>query len=362
MHKLNVQSFRNLNHLEMMPSPGMNVIHGRNAQGKTNLLEAVFLLSTLRSFRTRQLQESLQFGRSSALIQGTVHTNRSSHSLSVALEEKGKTALLDRKRADAVHYLGVFHVFLFSYPMLEVVRGGPEERRKFLDRSISMTSPGYLLELIQYHRAVRQKNALLLMMQKGQVSRKEGFAEMYSFNRQLAEHGYQVVQERIQYLEDLQSLLRERQQMFFQKDQRLRAERISVFRGSVEEMNEVLSRNMEKEAVRGLSLIGPHRDEVRFTIDGKELRKYGSSGQHRAFLFLMLLAQIELYEKWRQDAPVVLLDDLDSELDREKIHTFLSEIEDRYQTFISTSRRELFVENKKACLFEIESGVLRKSA
>lgn len=362
MQKLNVQNFRNLNELEMIPSGRMNVIYGKNAQGKTNLLEAVFLLSTLRSFRTSRLQETVPFGKSDTLLQATVQTIRSNHTLSLAFAQGEKVALLDRKKTDALHYMSVFHVFLFSFSMLEVVRGGPDERRRFLDRSISMTSPGYFSELIQYHRAVKQKNALLMMIQNGQVRRREGLAEIHSFNEQLAEHGYQVVDHRLRYLKQLQQLLREKQGMFFGRDQKLTAERMSPFQGSIKEMKEVLSAQVEKEMARGLSMVGPHRDEVRFAMDGRELRKYGSSGQHRAFLLLMLLAQMELYERWRQDPPVILLDDLDSELDHEKIRSFLAEVEGRYQTFISTSRRELFSGNSKALFFEIESGELRRSA
>ena len=113
---------------------------------------------------------------------------------------------------------------------------------------------------------------------------------------------------------------------------------------------------MERELLRGMCLMGIHRDEIRMTINGRELRKYGSSGQHRAFLLLILLAQLELYERWREDRPVLLLDDLDSELDRRRIQAFLGEIRSRYQTFISSSRRDLFSQSEDFRLFEIVSG------
>src|SRR3990172_10671319 len=119
----------------------MNVIFGENAQGKTNLLEAIFVLSTLRSFRTRHLPEALQFGEVSAFLQGTVQSGHAKHAMTVSFHEGERVAILDRKKAEPLHYLGRFNVFLFSYSLLEVIRGGPEERRKFIDRSIAMTRP-----------------------------------------------------------------------------------------------------------------------------------------------------------------------------------------------------------------------------
>ena len=128
----------------------MNVIYGDNAQGKTNLLESIYVLSTLRSFRTRNWPELMTFGESSCLLEGTVQSGHSKHTLTVSFEKSGRHVLLDRKKADPLFYLGVLNVFLFSYPLLDVIRGGPEDRRKFFDRSISVSRPGYLPVLMQY--------------------------------------------------------------------------------------------------------------------------------------------------------------------------------------------------------------------
>ena len=185
----------------------MNVIYGENAQGKTNLLEAVYLLSTLRSFRTRNLIETLRFGEGGSIVEGNIQTVHGKHLLAVNLEKTEKHAFLDRKRVDSLGYLGVLNVFLFSYPLLEVVRGGPEERRKFIDRSIAMSRPAYLPVLMQYHRALKQKLALLAMLQKGESGRKEGLRSLHAFNQQLLEHGLEIVEYRTAYLNQLQELL-----------------------------------------------------------------------------------------------------------------------------------------------------------
>src|SRR3989304_8326424 len=328
LQRFSAQRFRNLNDLELTPAAGMNVIYGENAQGKTNLLEAVHVLSTLRSFRTRHLPETLQFGETSSLLQGSIQSGPSKHALTVSLDQKQKFAMLDRKKVDALQYLGVFNTFSFCFPLLEVVRGGPEDRRKFLDRSIAVSKPAYLPVLLQYHRVIKQKNALLLLLQRGEMGRKEGWDEAASFNQQLLEHGLEIVRERTGYLSQLQQLLREGQQLFFDRDVSLGIELRSSFLTSPEEAQRSLERNLDREVTRGISLIGPHRDEVRLTADGRDLRKYGSSGQHRAFLLLLLLAQLELYERWREDRPVLLLDDLDSELDQRKIRSFVEGIQD----------------------------------
>jgi DNA replication and repair protein RecF len=358
LQRFSAQGFRNLADLEMSPASGMNVIYGANAQGKTNLLEAIFVLSTLRSFRTRLLPESLRFGEASALLQGSVKNTQSKHLLSVFLQEGKKVAMLDRKNVSSLNYLGVFDVFLFSFPFLEIIRGGPEERRRFLDRSITISRPGYLPVLLQYHRAVRQKTALLLSLQRGEVNRKDALPELASFNQQLLQHGLEIVGERVEYLNRLQELVSRKQQLFFEKDLSLGIELKSSFLGSREDVERNLDRIVDREIAAGFCLLGPHRDEICMSVDDRELRKYGSSGQHRAFLLLLLLSQLELYERWREERPVLLLDDLDSELDEKRIQAFLGEVRNRYQTFLSSSREGLFFQEGNAGFFEIREGSL----
>jgi DNA replication and repair protein RecF len=358
LERFSAEHFRNLSKVEISLIAGMNVIYGENAQGKTNLLEAIYVLSTLRSFRTRQLNEVIQFGEKSALVHGKLQRGAIHHSLAVCVETDGKQASQDRLNVDAMHYVGLFDVFLFSFPLLEVVRGGPEERRRFFDRAIAVTRPGYLATLMLYHRALKQKNALLVSIQRNEVARNEGVSQLNSFNRQLIEHGEAIVKERTKYLNELQQLLDQKQQLFFSEISRFEVQLKSTFTGSGEESERLLQRNIDREIARGVSLFGVHRDEFLLSLNGNELRKYGSSGQHRACLLLMLLAQLQLYENLREDRPVLLLDDLDSELDQKRIQAFLSEISGKYQTLISTSRRELFAARNDIQLFEIQGGKL----
>jgi DNA replication and repair protein RecF len=359
LQKFTAQRFRNLQDLDLSPGSGMNVIFGENAQGKTNLLEAIFILSTLRSFRTRHLSETLQFGELGGLLQGMVQCGQSKHQLGISLGgERERQLVLNRKKVDTLQYIGVFNVFLFSYPLLEVIRGGPEERRKFLDRSIAISKPGYLPVLLQYHRAVRQKNALLQSLQRAEVSRKETIEEIRSFNVQLLQHGLEVVSQRSAYVTELQQLLQNRQDLFFDSDVRLSTRLRSSFLAPEKQVETTMERGIDREIAYGSCLFGAHRDEVLMTMNDRELRKYGSSGQHRAFLLLLLLAQLELYERWREDRPVLLLDDLDSELDQRRIRSFLEAVKTRYQTFISSSRPELFSGNGDMRRFEILSGKL----
>lgn len=333
----------------------MNVIYGENAQGKTNLLEAIYVLSTLRSFRTHHLGETVQFGKPEAVVEGEVQSRFGNHSMLVMLKETERVAALDHKKADALHYLGTLNTFSFSFPVLGVIRGGPEERRRFLDRSIAMSRPSYLPELMNYNRALKQKNTLLVQLQRKESKRKEGIEEIRSFNEQLLEHGMRILSDRIEYIRVLQDLLKQKQTLFFRQDRSLEIQLKSSFSGSAKENFELLDRLVDREIVRGHALAGIHRDEIVLTMNGKEIRKFGSSGQHRAFLLLMMLAQLSLYEQWREDRPVLLLDDLDSELDEGKIRRFLDELSGNYQTLISSSRKDLF---SNVRLFEIQEGRL----
>lgn len=358
LERFTARNFRNLTDLEIRFNGGMNVIYGENAQGKTNLLEAIYVASTLKSFRTRNLLESLQFGQSVALLTGVVRTKQSSHQLMVALDKSTRIASLDHKKTDTLNYLGCFNVFLFSYPLLEVIRGGPEERRRFIDRSIAVSKPGYLPVLMQYHRALRQKNALLGALQRREIGKTDGCNGVRAFNTQLVDRGLEIVQQRMRYLVLLQDFLKSKRALFFPEDSDLGIEVNSTYLSGREEIQKRLEENLEREIARGVSLLGIHRDEIRMTFNGREIRKYGSSGQHRAFLLLLVLAQLELYERMREDRPVLLLDDLDSELDETRIRSFLNEVQDRYQTIISTSRKELFLRDRKVRMYEITAGKL----
>jgi DNA replication and repair protein RecF len=190
------------------------------------------------------------------------------------------------------------------------------------------------------------------------MSRREGWNSLMAFNQQLLEHGLEIVRYRTSYLDQLQELLLEKRQLFFDSELNLEAHLVSSFQASREDVETKMQGAAEREMARGICLMGVHRDEVKFLVNGNELRRYGSSGQHRAFLLLVLLAQLELYERWREDRPVLLLDDLDSELDERRIHSFLKEIRNRYQTWISSTRRELFAGQTDHRFFEIRSGSL----
>jgi DNA replication and repair protein RecF len=358
LEKFTAHRFRNLCEIDLTPGPAMNVIFGENAQGKTNLLEGIFILSTLRSFRTRHLSETLQFGEPGGLLQGMIQCGQSRHQLGISLGETERQLVVNRKKVDTLQYIGVFNVFLFSYPLLEIIRGGPDERRKFLDRSISVSKPGYLPVLLQFHRALKQKNALLQSLQRGDVGKREAVEELRSFNVQFVQHGLEIARYRSDYVAELQQILQTKKELFFEPDVRLNMGLRSTFLVPEKEIMANLDRSIEREILHGSCLIGIHRDELLITVNDRELRKYGSSGQHRAFLLLLLLAQLELYEKWREDRPVLLLDDLDSELDQKRIRSFLDAVKTRYQTFISSSRPELFSGNGDMQRYEIVAGKL----
>jgi DNA replication and repair protein RecF len=358
LQRFTAQRFRNLMDIDLTPGSSMNVIFGENAQGKTNLLEAIFILSTLRSFRTRHLSETLQFGEAEGILQGLVQCGQSKHQLGISLGEGERQLVINRKKVDTLQYIGIFNVFLFSYPLLEIIRGGPEERRKFLDRSISVSRPGYLPVLLQFHRSIKQKNALLQSAQRGEIARREALEEIRAFNVQLVRNGLEIASYRQAYVSELQQLLKNKQELFFESDVRLAMSLRTSFLVPEKEVELNLERGIEREIAHGSCLIGIHRDELSITLNDRELRKFGSSGQHRAFLLLLLLAQLELYEQWRQDRPVLLLDDLDSELDQRRIRSFLEAIKARYQTFISSSRPELFPGNGDMKRYEIAAGKL----
>jgi DNA replication and repair protein RecF len=361
---IEVTNFRNLTG-KLVWGPHLNIIFGRNGQGKTNWLEAIYVLARTKSFRTQRLQEAIKFNESLAVVQGTVTSGQEIvRDLQVTLQNNTKTIQVNGKREALTRYLTQLQVFSFTAADLEIVRGMPDARRRFLDRSIASIKPAYIQTVTDYGRVLKQKNKLLQIASESQY-RVEHLADLLGpWNDQLVQLGAEVHRERSKYVERLNQTL-ERQ--LFDRKEIITRYLSSVARdesaGSYEEgLRERLKLRMPAEMASGHALIGPHRDDLEIHLDGREIKVFGSSGQQRSALLLLDLAAISLYNLDSNDAPVFVIDDVDAELDEGRIRHLLEYLENRTQTFITTSKRthvEGFL--SRAEVFEIEQGMVRES-
>jgi DNA replication and repair protein RecF len=361
---LEVSNFRNLTG-KITWGPQLNIIYGNNGQGKTNWLEAIHILARTKSFRTQRLQETIRFGEQVATISGRVKAGSElERDLQVTLQNNAKTILVNSKREVLTRYLTQLQVFSFTAADLDVVRGMPEARRRFLDRGLSSIKPAYLRTIVDYNRVVKQKNKLLQAANESEFSLDKTEDLVAPWNEQLVQLAVVIHREREAYLTSLNAVLE--RQLFDRRD--ISARYLSSLEGKGDLTDyEALLRSrltlrMPAELASGHSLIGPHRDDVEILLDGREIKAYGSSGQQRSALLLLDLAAISVYNLASNNHPVFIIDDVDAELDERRIRHLLEYLENRTQTFITTSKRS-HVEGffSRANVYEIEEGKVRSS-
>jgi DNA replication and repair protein RecF len=364
--RIEAAGFRNLDGLGEF-GPGLNIFYGDNAQGKTNWLEAIYVLGNTKSFRTSQLRECITFDAPQCLLRGTTLRGTLSKQIQVALTDTTKELYVNGKREAVIRYLGNLDVFVFSLEEMDVIRGDPGERRRFLDRGIVATTPGYLNTIAQYNHVLKQKNKLLNAAAESE--RPAAFiAQVEAWNEEMIEYGAALHHARMNYVERLNQVLAENDygRAIFA------AERVSVrYRSQLEgkgDLNnfmelfrERLGARLQAELAAGHALIGPHRDDLEILADQREVSRYGSAGQQRSALLLLDLAQVSIYNRVYEESPVLLIDDIDAELDRGRIEALISSLEGRAQTFVSTSRRAIANRYRdRATVFYVEGGRARR--
>ncbi|MBA3242956.1 MAG: DNA replication/repair protein RecF [Acidobacteria bacterium] len=359
LESLEAHQFRNLNG-KVTWGEGLNIIYGENGQGKTNWLEAIYLLATTKSFRTQRPQEAIRFGVDLAVIRGSVARSRNvRRDLQVTLQGSTKTLSVNEKRETVTNYLSQLHVVAFTADELEVVRGGPEARRKFLDRGVVSLHHTYIQTLADYQRVIKQKNRLLQDIAESELNLDKARELIEPWNRQLVSLGTTIHQARSDYVERLQKSLQRR--LFEREEITIRYVSALEGRGDLSNyealIRERLSFRLQAEIASGYALIGPHKDDLQILFDGRDIRPYGSSGQQRSALILLDLAAISVYYSWHNEYPIFLLDDVDAELDKRRIIQLLEYLKERTQTFVTTSKESLVSEfSSSANVFEVKGG------
>ena len=368
--EIEATNFRNLSG-KIVWGSNLNIIYGNNGQGKTNWLEANYLLARTKSFRTQRLQESIKFGEQVAVVRGKVTSASSSdrvagieRDLQVTLHDNSKTIFVNTKREPLTRYLTQLQIFSFTASDLEVVRGTPEARRRFLDRGISSIRPSYLKTIADYNRVIKQKNKVLQVANESELSLAKTEDLLGPWNDQLVKLGGVIHREREEYVAGLNGVLE--RQLFERRDVTTRYVSSLEGKGDLSDYESLLQERirlrLQAEVSAGYALIGPHRDDLEIHLDGREIRAFGSSGQQRSALLILDLAAISLYNLTVNDHPVFLIDDVDAELDEKRITHLLEYLENRTQTFITTSKRN-HVEGffSRANVYEIAEGRVRSS-
>ncbi len=339
------ENFRNLSG-RIECGNGLNIIFGENGQGKTNWLEAIYILATTKSFKTSRLQEAIEFSTQTAIIRANVYRSAEiTRNLQVILEGNTKTLTVNNKKETAAGFLGQLHTIIFNSDELEIVRGSPGGRRKFLDEGIVSIYPAFIQTLSDYNRVIKQKNSLLQSARDKEYPLEKVETLLEPWNEQLIQLASRIYKARIRFVERLNEVLEKK--LFEKEEVAIRYLSSLEGKGDLSDfaalLEERLKLRVQAEMFSGYSLIGTHRDDLEINFDGKDLRKFGSSGQQRSALLILLIATLSVFYEQHEEYPVFLLDDIDAELDYKRIGRLLEYLDNKSQTFVTTSK-ESFVE------------------
>ena len=339
LSRVTTQNFRNLEPDEVAFHPNANLVVGRNGQGKTNLLEAIYFLATTKSFRTSRVTALFKFDQPSVFVSGALQRDGIEKTLSVGLETgetKRRVLMINGEKVTLPHYLNAMAVFAYSASRLDIIRGTPEERRRFLDRGIASVNPAYLEQLTRYTRVLRQRNALLHEI----AFHRAAEATLDAWDNELMVAAAAVHRARSAYASDLAAAFTD-----IVKAHRYHVDRVEMtYKPS---LTDDLARHRRHEIRARMSLAGPQRDVVEFLIDGRPAAEVLSGGEQKMTVLFLKFAKLELFRRRHDDAPLFLLDDVDAELDLEILQSLLTKLPASTQVF-ATSAKEAFLEVLKA--------------
>ena len=363
VEKLQLNSYRNIEDASLEFSERFNFITGRNAQGKTNLLEAIHIFSLGRSFRTRRSSELIRFGSEHFFLRLTGKSDTGvEFRLEMGQERSGRTRLsINGKQMKGVsEIIGFMPSVIFTPRDVELSTGPPAGRRTYLDYTAAQVSPGFLADLKEYRQALKQRNSLLRAAAAG---RPLDDAQLEVWDEVLARKGSAVTGGRIEILGVIAERAREIfAEVLCREDGLELAYRCSYDpdAGGEDSLRAALLAARVSERRRGYTLAGPHYDDVTMRIDGEEVRRYASQGRKRLLAVVLKLAQADVIMSRRGERPVVLLDDIFSELDPGVVSGVRNMLSDRYQNFITSPRGEDFPRDMPgAARYEVENGVFR---
>lgn len=362
LESVEAENFRNLNG-KIECGNGLNIIFGENGQGKTNWLEAIYILATTKSFKTARLTEAIKFEEKMAIVRGEVRQSEEIvRKIQVIMQGNAKTLTVNNKKETVQRFLGQLHTIIFNSDELEIVRGTPSARRKFLDGGIVSIYPPFVQTLSDYNRVIKQKNTLLQTARDKEYALDQVTELLEPWNEQLIQLSTRIYKARIRFIERLNEVLQKK--LFEREEVSIRYVSSLEGKGDLNDyaglIAERLKLRIPAELYSGYALIGTHRDELEINFDGKDLRKFGSSGQQRSALLILQIANLSVYYEQNKEYPLFLLDDIDAELDYKRIGQLLEFLQDKTQTFVTTSKESFvtdFGENSK--VITVENGEIR---
>lgn len=353
IRSIELNNFRNYEELEIQFDDATNILFGDNAQGKTNILESVYVSATTKSHKGSRDKEMIRFGEDEAHIRTIVCKREQDFQIDIHLKKnraKG-IAINQMPIKKASDLFGILNIVFFSPEDLNIIKSGPTERRRFLDLELCQLDKIYLSDLTAYNKVLKQRNTLL----KDMVFRPDLKDTLSIWDEQLVEYGKRIIRRRQSFIEELYEIVQKIHGNLSGNRELLTLK----YEPSVESMffEDELFRASDRDQKLCQTSVGPHRDDISFLLGTIDIRKFGSQGQQRTAALSLKLSEIELVKKSIGDMPVLLLDDVLSELDSNRQNYLLNSIHD-IQTIITCTGLDEFVKNKFKIhrIFEVISG------
>ena len=369
LKKLHLRSFRNYQDQGINFVAQKTILVGNNAQGKSNLLEAVELLATLKSHRTSRDRDLVLEGEEDSRINAILARKYGSSELTINLKHKGRRTLIlnQEKLRRQTEFLGVLNAVQFSSLDLDLVRGSPENRRSWLDYLLIQLEPVYAYILQKYNQVLRQRNAFLRKLRDLEADINNHTPQLALWDAQLAATGSRITRRRARVLQRIApiaaswhaSISGETENLAINYHPNINWQEDNPEHVQQAFLNKIQQRRIPEQQ-QGTTLVGPHRDEVELTINETPARSYGSQGQQRTLVLALKLAELKLIEEVIGEPPLLLLDDVLAELDLNRQNQLLEAIQDNFQTLITTTHLSAFDHQwvKDSQILTVEKGLI----
>lgn len=352
---LELSNFRNYESLKIQLDSGINILYGDNAQGKTNVLEAIYMSGTTKSHKGKKDKETIRFGQDEAHIRTTIIKHNQEYRIDMHIKShKTKGIAINQipiKKASDL--FGILNLIFFSPEDLNIIKDGPAERRRFLDLELCQLDKIYLYNLTKYNKVLNQRNKLLKDIYHNHDLR----STLDIWDQQLIIYGNKIIKRRRQFIEELNDII-------FSIHKKLsgnKEELCLLYEPDCSDtyFEKELEKARDKDERFGSTSVGPHRDDIAFLIQNIDIRKYGSQGQQRTAALSLKLSEIELVKSIIHDEPILLLDDVLSELDSNRQNQLLNSISTT-QTIITCTGLDEFIKNRLKIdkVFHVVNGVI----
>ncbi len=361
---IQLKNFKNYEKIKVNLNKNINVFYGNNAQGKTNLLESIYFLARTTSHRLLDTNQIIKNDKKTASVIGKVRVNNFESTYSITMSENKKQIMRDGTTITKIsdYIFESLDVILFTPDDLDIIKGPPTSRRNFINEELSQLSKGYIKLLSDYNKLLKIRNDYLRKMQVN-IKIDDNYFEIIS--NYLIDKGVLLYNMRKKFI----SKLDEKSNIFYNKlcnNNEFKVQYVCNFfeneNDIKKEFKDKLQENYKKEVKNGTTLIGPHRDDLIFNLNNKDLKIFGSQGQQRAVVLSLKLAEIEVYEKAKNRKPLILLDDVFSELDNKKKLNLLNVLNNDYQVFITTTNINKLKKDKfkSVSYYKIKEGNITK--